>query len=165
MVPSVPAPVEVVVATELTPELVAAFARLIPQLSRSAPPPTADELREMIDSPATDLLVAKDGELVTDISSPTVKRAAKAVNDQLPFPRVLHGPQDAYKGFRKGATAFEWDGTVRHFGTEEEVRAYYQSIGRETRAGSYPRPSPGTRVEDELAKRRARKAGKPTGWQ
>jgi len=110
-------------------------------------------------------LVASDGELVTDISNPMVKRAAKAVNDQLPFPRVLHGPQDAYKGFRKGATAFEPDGTVRHFVTEDEVKAYYESIGRQTRVGSYPRPSAGTPVVDELAARRARTANKPTGWQ
>jgi len=82
-------------------------------------------------------LVASNGELVSDITNPIVKKAAKAVNDQLPFPRVLHGPQDAYKGFRKGATAFEPDGTVRHFVTEAEVKAYYESIGRQTRAGQY----------------------------
>jgi hypothetical protein len=102
-------------------------------------------------------LVASNGELVTDISSPVVKRAAKAINDQMPFPRVLHGPQDAYKGFRKGATAFEPDGTVRHFVTEGEVKAYYESLGRQTRVGSYARPSPGTPVVDELAARRARR--------
>jgi hypothetical protein len=107
-------------------------------------------------------LVVSNKELVTDISSPIVKRAAKAVNDQMPFPRVLHGPQDAYKGFRKGATAFEPDGTVRHFVTEAEVKAYYESLGRQTRVGSHPLPSPGTPVVDELAKRRT---PKPTGWQ
>ena len=45
-------------ATEVTPELVDAFARLIPQLSRSSPPPTAAELQEMVDAPDTHVLLA-----------------------------------------------------------------------------------------------------------
>ena len=49
------------IATEATPDLVSAFARLIPQLSRSSPAPTASELSEMIASPATDVLIARDG--------------------------------------------------------------------------------------------------------
>jgi ribosomal protein S18 acetylase RimI-like enzyme len=48
------------VAAEVTPELVDAMARLLPQLSRSAPPPTEVELAEMVASPATHLLVARD---------------------------------------------------------------------------------------------------------
>src|SRR3954454_24822922 len=47
-------------ATEVTPDLVAAFERLIPQLSRSSSPPSANELTEIVDSPATHLLVAVD---------------------------------------------------------------------------------------------------------
>ncbi|HAP76119.1 MAG TPA: GNAT family N-acetyltransferase [Acidimicrobiaceae bacterium] len=46
------------IATDATAELVDAFARLIPQLSKSSPPPTQAELQEMIDSPASDVLVA-----------------------------------------------------------------------------------------------------------
>jgi ribosomal protein S18 acetylase RimI-like enzyme len=45
-------------ARRVTPELVEAFERLIPQLSKSNPPPTADELREIIESPATVLFIA-----------------------------------------------------------------------------------------------------------
>lgn len=52
--------VEVIEATEVTPELVAAFEHLIPQLSSSNPPPTADELRLIVDSEASILLVAID---------------------------------------------------------------------------------------------------------
>jgi ribosomal protein S18 acetylase RimI-like enzyme len=48
------------VAAEVTAEVVDAFARLIPQLSRSNPPPTRERLAEIVDSPATDLLVAYD---------------------------------------------------------------------------------------------------------
>jgi ribosomal protein S18 acetylase RimI-like enzyme len=47
-------------AREVTVELVAAFQRLVPQLSRSAPPPDADQLAEMIAHPGTTLFVARD---------------------------------------------------------------------------------------------------------
>lgn len=45
---------------EVTPELVAAFERLIPQLSRSNPPPTAERLEAIVESAATTLFVAED---------------------------------------------------------------------------------------------------------
>ena len=102
-------------------------------------------------------LVADNYKLLDDVTNPLVQRAAKAVNDKLDMKRVLHGPQDAYKGFRKGATAYEPDGTVRHFVTEGEVKAYYESLGRQTRVGQHPRPAPGTPVDDEVARMRARK--------
>ena len=57
----VSAPV-VEIAQAATSQLVDAFARLIPQLSKSSPPPTRDELQEMISSPATDVLIAKEGD-------------------------------------------------------------------------------------------------------
>ena len=53
--------VTVEIATEATPELADAFARLIPQLSKSSPPPTRAELQEMVESPASDVLVARVG--------------------------------------------------------------------------------------------------------
>jgi len=49
-------------ATAVTPELVAAFRLLTPQLSRSAPAPGGHELAEMVRSPATVLLMARDGD-------------------------------------------------------------------------------------------------------
>jgi ribosomal protein S18 acetylase RimI-like enzyme len=51
---------KIVEATEASPSLVEAFARLIPQLSSSNPPPTQAELAEIIAAPATQLLVALD---------------------------------------------------------------------------------------------------------
>jgi ribosomal protein S18 acetylase RimI-like enzyme len=48
-------------ATEATPELVEALARLVPQVSSSSPPPTADQLAEIVASPACALLVARLG--------------------------------------------------------------------------------------------------------
>ena len=54
----------------VTDELVAAFARLIPQLSRSAPAPTPDQLSAIVASPATALLVARgdDGVIVGSLT-------------------------------------------------------------------------------------------------
>ncbi len=55
-------PILVEEATAVTPELVAAFRLLTPQLSRSAPAPGGHELAEMVRSPATILLMARDAE-------------------------------------------------------------------------------------------------------
>ena len=61
--------VVVVEATEVTPELVAAFERLIPQLSSSNPPPPAVELEEIVSSPATVLFLARvDDEIVGSLT-------------------------------------------------------------------------------------------------
>lgn len=56
--------VQVSVATEATPELVEAFSRLIPQLSKSSPPPTATEVAEMVASEACDVLIATEGDVI-----------------------------------------------------------------------------------------------------
>jgi len=53
-------PVVVSEASAVTDELVDAFARLVPQLSKSSPPPTAAELQEMVDAPGTFVLVASE---------------------------------------------------------------------------------------------------------
>lgn len=45
---------------EVTDELVAAMATLIPQLSSSSPPPGAEELGELVSSDACHLLLARD---------------------------------------------------------------------------------------------------------
>ena len=53
-------------ATEVSDELAAAFERLVPQLSRSSPVPTRDEIEAIARSEATRLLVARgeDGAIV-----------------------------------------------------------------------------------------------------
>jgi ribosomal protein S18 acetylase RimI-like enzyme len=48
-------------ATRVDDELVESLAALVPQLSRSAPAPGAAELAAIVASPATTLLVARDG--------------------------------------------------------------------------------------------------------
>ncbi|HEV2759885.1 MAG TPA: GNAT family N-acetyltransferase [Acidimicrobiales bacterium] len=55
-------PILIEEATAVTPELVAAFRLLTPQLSRSAPAPGGHELAEMVRSPATILLMARDAD-------------------------------------------------------------------------------------------------------
>jgi ribosomal protein S18 acetylase RimI-like enzyme len=52
---------EVTAVDQVTPELVEAFARLIPQLSSSNPPPDEAALRRIVASQASHLLVARDG--------------------------------------------------------------------------------------------------------
>ena len=46
--------------TEVTDEVVAAFERLIPQLSSSNPPPSAAELQAIVDAPLSVLFLAED---------------------------------------------------------------------------------------------------------
>ena len=52
--------VQVTEATSVDPDLVEAFARLVPQLSSSSPAPGAAELADIVGSPATVLLVARE---------------------------------------------------------------------------------------------------------
>ena len=59
-------------ATEVTDELVAAFAKLIPQLSRSNPPPDAATLAAIVDSEASTLLIARDDETDSIVGSMTL---------------------------------------------------------------------------------------------
>lgn len=66
---------------EVTPELMAAFERLIPQLSSSNPPPTEEELEFIVNSPASVLFVAvEDDEILGSLTLalfriPTAMRA------------------------------------------------------------------------------------------
>jgi ribosomal protein S18 acetylase RimI-like enzyme len=51
-------------ATELTDELVAAFARLIPQLTDRSRTPDREHLRRILETPGTTILVAREGEAI-----------------------------------------------------------------------------------------------------
>jgi len=53
--------VEIQEVHEVSDELVAAFQRLIPQLSSSSPPPGPSELADIVGSDASVLFVARDG--------------------------------------------------------------------------------------------------------
>ncbi|MDG2026365.1 MAG: GNAT family N-acetyltransferase [Acidimicrobiales bacterium] len=52
--------VETYIATEVTDDLREAMDRLVPQLSKSNPPPTNEALQEMIDSDAAILFMCRD---------------------------------------------------------------------------------------------------------
>lgn len=60
------------VADVVDDELVNAFELLIPQLSRSNPPPSADELRAIIGSEASTLLIARDDQSGKIVGSMTL---------------------------------------------------------------------------------------------
>jgi ribosomal protein S18 acetylase RimI-like enzyme len=69
-----PVSVVIEIATEVNDELVQAFARLIPQLSKSSPPPGAAELAEMVSSGASDVLLARlDGAIVGTLTLVTFR--------------------------------------------------------------------------------------------
>jgi ribosomal protein S18 acetylase RimI-like enzyme len=53
--------ISVRVAASVDADLVAAVTALLPQLSRSAPPPTHEQLSRIVADPATTLFVADDG--------------------------------------------------------------------------------------------------------
>jgi ribosomal protein S18 acetylase RimI-like enzyme len=59
---SEPAGVVVEECDEVTDDLVAAMARLIPQLSSSSPPPGAEELAAIVSNEACHLLLARDAD-------------------------------------------------------------------------------------------------------
>ena len=62
------------IATVADQELVAAFARLLPQLSKSSPSPTQAQLQEMVDAPASDVLLARlDGQIVGTLTLVTFR--------------------------------------------------------------------------------------------
>ena len=69
--------VKVEIATTLTPAIVDAVDRLVPQLSQSKPPPSVDELGELVSSPATDLFIALDDD-------GTIVAIATLVNFRIP---------------------------------------------------------------------------------
>jgi hypothetical protein len=82
-------------------------------------------------------LVSSLGNTIHNRTSPLVRKLTQAVNQKFDLPRVLHGAQDQYGGFKKGATAFFPDGTVQYMETEAEVKAFYGSVGRQPITGSY----------------------------
>ena len=60
---------QIEIAHEATDELVAAMASLIPQLSKSNPPPTKSELAQLISSEASTLFVARvEGRIVGSLT-------------------------------------------------------------------------------------------------
>ncbi len=61
MSPTPAGEIKVSAASGVDDELIAAFNRLIPQLSRSAAVPAPDAIREIVEAPASTVLIARDG--------------------------------------------------------------------------------------------------------
>jgi GNAT superfamily N-acetyltransferase len=60
---------DIEIATEVTDEIVAAFGRLIPQLSSSSPTPAREELAAIVDDPFSVLYLARvDGRIVGSLT-------------------------------------------------------------------------------------------------
>ena len=67
--------VRVEAATEATPEVHAALARLLPQLNSELPVPTMERLQAVIADPAVTLLLAKEGDEVVGTATVVVYTA------------------------------------------------------------------------------------------
>ena len=66
---------KVEIATTLTPAIVEAIEKLVPQLSRSNPPPSEVEMGDIVASPATDLFIAlSDQGIIVGMSTLAVFR-------------------------------------------------------------------------------------------
>ncbi|MFL5243590.1 MAG: hypothetical protein ACJ8FY_15905 [Gemmataceae bacterium] len=115
------------------------------------------------ESPGRNVVGVPDDPLKGDWNGPDVQKYADALNKKLDQPRVLHGAQDGFRHDQYGGltddTAYAVHGDGSHSILEGRAaqKAFYKAHGRETVMGSYPRPSSGTPVRDELAPRRAGK--------
>ncbi|MFZ4721054.1 MAG: GNAT family N-acetyltransferase [Ilumatobacteraceae bacterium] len=128
------------IATDVSDELVEAFARLIPQLSKSSPPPTADELAAMIRGDASDVLIARvDGRIAGTLTLVTfrIPTGVRAWIEDVVVDDAArgHGVGDALNRFaldlaeQKGAKTV--DLTSRP--SREAANRLYQRIGFEPR--------------------------------
>lgn len=88
-------------------------------------------------------LVASEGNTLNDVNSPIVRNFSDKVNAKMDRPRVLHGAQDQYAGFRGGATVFLPDGRAFFLPDADAVKEFYELIGRPTIKGSYRIPVAG----------------------
>jgi ribosomal protein S18 acetylase RimI-like enzyme len=135
------------VVTHATPEVVEAIARILPQLSRSAPPPTFEEIDEIATSPATVFFVARvDGKIVGSLTLavfriPTGVRAwieDVVVDEAARGQGVGEGLNREALRIAKGAGAVTVDLTSRP--SREAANRLYQRIGfkqRETNVYRY----------------------------
>ncbi|MEY2627780.1 MAG: hypothetical protein RJB08_1539 [Actinomycetota bacterium] len=138
---------QIEIATEATDELVTAMAGLIPQLSKSNPPPTKSELKDLIGSEASTMFVARvDGRIVGSLTLamfriPTGIRAwieDVVVDDAARGHGVGEGLNRSALDFAKAHGAITVELTSRP--SREAANRLYQRIGfvaRETNVYRY----------------------------
>lgn len=131
----------VVETTAVTSELVEAFARLIPQLSKSSPPPSARELEAIVTADDSHLLVARDetGAIVgtTTLVVFRIPTGVRAWIEDVVVDEAAGG-----KGVGKALTRFAIDLASRHGAktvdltsrpSREAANGMYRSLGFEPR--------------------------------
>ena len=90
-------------ATEVGLDLISAFGRMIPQLSKSSPPPDADQLAEMIAHPGSTVFIARsdDEGLIVGTLTLVVYRIPTGVRAHIEDV-VVDGDAVRGKGWRTG---------------------------------------------------------------
>ena len=132
--------VQIAPVTDVTPALVDAFARLIPQLSRSSPPPTAEDLGRIVGYPGTTLFIATDeSEIVGTLTLVTfpIPTATRAWIEDVVVDRAAEGRgigralTEAALDAARAAGAKTVDLTSRP--SREAANRLYQRVGFEAR--------------------------------
>lgn len=98
------------------------------------------DLMGVIDPSATGRVLAlcsNFGVQVENRTNPDVNQIIHVLNSRMDQPRVMHGPQDLYGGFKDACTAFLPNGAIWELTTEQAVQEFYKSIGRPTVTGTH----------------------------
>jgi len=139
-------------------ELVAAWERLIGQLSRSAPAPTRAQLEEIVASPATRLLIARDaqGAIVGSLTLavfriPTGVRAwvEDVVVDEAARGHGI-GAALTREALRIAAEAGARTVDLTSRPDREAANRLYQEVGFERRETNVYRATPGTQADSAV---------------
>ena len=142
-------------ATEATPEVVAAIQRLVPQVSSTAAAPTEAEVAEMVASPATVLLLARNdqGEIVGTLTLalfriPTGLRAwiEDVVTDRS-AQRQGVGAALTQEALRRAAEAGARTVDLTSRASREDANRLYQRLGFERRETNVYRAQVGRPID------------------
>jgi hypothetical protein len=105
-----------------------------------------------IESPGSSVSLVPEDTAYGDWNGPAVKKYAKAVNDKLEEPMVLHGAQDSYGGNPEHmgltpdtAYAVFPDGRTYVMRGKAEQQAFYDALGRSAKSPGAPIGVPGWR--------------------
>jgi ribosomal protein S18 acetylase RimI-like enzyme len=127
-------------ASEPDDELVGALARLVPQLSRTSPPPGPVELAELIAQPGTSLLVARGGTEILGLLTLLVFRIPTGLKARIEDVVVEESARGKGVGeaLTREAIRLAGEASVRHVElssnpSREAANRLYQRLGFEPR--------------------------------